>query len=239
MAGYMLWVYNTHSIAQDSSSCTHIHSAAGRGGRLGHDNKGLNENDLRCLGTGNRFQEVKFNKLPGGEVLGLLLLLGVHETNAQPPQNFHKPHPCVVIFSLHSLAMSVTITLVMERKYMRRTPGLESLSSPTGRPQARGRREDRPTHPSIYCSIQLTSPTICTTNTTTTLFCDAFDSLWRATSTLPEGRGAGWHPQSPQGVASTRSLEMKSLGSRGKQATAVPYTRVVAILSPCGLVILA
>ena len=61
MAGYMLWMYNTHSIGQDSSSCTHIHSTAGRSGRVGHDNKGLNENDLRRLGTGNSFQEVNDN----------------------------------------------------------------------------------------------------------------------------------------------------------------------------------
>jgi hypothetical protein len=59
MAGYMLWMDNTHSVGQGSSICTHIQSAAGRGGRVGHDNKGLNENDLRCLGTGNSFQKVK------------------------------------------------------------------------------------------------------------------------------------------------------------------------------------
>jgi hypothetical protein len=60
MAGYMLWMCNTHSIGQDSSSCIHTHSTAGRGGRVGHDNKGLNENDLQCVGTGNSFQEVHF-----------------------------------------------------------------------------------------------------------------------------------------------------------------------------------
>ena len=62
MTGYMLLMCNTHRICQDSSSCIHIHSAAGRGGRLGHDNKWLNENDLRCVGTGNGFQEVKLVK---------------------------------------------------------------------------------------------------------------------------------------------------------------------------------
>jgi hypothetical protein len=37
MAGYMLCMCNTHSIGQDFSSCIHIHSAAGRGGRVGHN----------------------------------------------------------------------------------------------------------------------------------------------------------------------------------------------------------
>jgi hypothetical protein len=63
MAGYMLWMYNTLSIGQDSSSCIHIHSTAGRDGRVGHDNKGLNENDLQCVGTRSSFQKVHYQKL--------------------------------------------------------------------------------------------------------------------------------------------------------------------------------
>ena len=62
MAGYMLWMCNTHSIGQDSSSCNHLHSAAGRGRRLGHDMKWLNENDLRCIRAGDSLQEVKLAK---------------------------------------------------------------------------------------------------------------------------------------------------------------------------------
>ena len=40
----------------------HIHSTAGRGGRVGHDNKGLNEIDSQCVGRENSFQNVRYQQ---------------------------------------------------------------------------------------------------------------------------------------------------------------------------------
>ena len=47
-------------MAKTSLRGPHIHSTAGRGGRVGHDNKGLNEIDSQCVGRENSFQKVRY-----------------------------------------------------------------------------------------------------------------------------------------------------------------------------------
>jgi len=64
MAGYMLWIYICIIrivLAKTLLRGPHIHSTAGRGGRVGHDNKGLNEIDSQCVGRENSFQKVRYD----------------------------------------------------------------------------------------------------------------------------------------------------------------------------------